>query len=233
MSADSQYLAAFLVGLLGGVHCVGMCGGIVGALTLTLPADLRRRPMALAPYLAAYNLGRVASYGLAGALAGGVSQVALHFADLPRVQAVIGLAAGAMMVALGLYLGGWWQGVARLERAGAGLWRHLEPLGRGLFPVTSPGRALGLGVVWGWLPCGLVYSVLVWAVATGSARDGALLMVAFGLGTLPTLAALGAVASRLAAVVHRPWVRRLAGGAVLVLGLLQLARSLALGLAAS
>jgi hypothetical protein len=223
---ESQLLAAFLVGLLGGVHCVGMCGGIVGALTMTLPEACRGSPRRLLPYLVAYNGGRVLSYVAAGALVGGVGFLATGLGDLVLVQRALGMLAGLLMVALGFYLAGWWQGVARLEQGGAVLWRRLEPLGRRFLPVRTPGRAFGLGLVWGWLPCGLVYSVLVWTLTAGSAAGGAALMLAFGLGTLPTLLLLGTVAARLAAFVRRPWVRALAGALVILFGLAQLLRSL-------
>ena len=221
-----QLVAAFLVGLLGGVHCVGMCGGIVGALTMTLPAATRSDTRGMLPYLAAYNAGRIASYGLAGALVGGLGFLAAHLGDLHLAQRALAVLAGALMIALGLYLGGWWRGVVALERGGAVLWRRLEPVGRRFLPVRTPARALGLGLVWGWLPCGLVYSVLVWALASGSAAAGAGLMLAFGLGTLPTLLLLGTLAGRLAAFVRKPWVRAAAGALVIAFGIAQLWRAL-------
>ncbi len=223
---ESQFIAAFLVGLLGGVHCVGMCGGIVGALTMTLPADYRREPRRMLPHMLAYNLGRLASYTAAGALLGGVGYVAARVSGVYHVQTVLGIIAGLFMVALGLYLGGWWFGLTRLEAAGRLIWVRLEPLGRRFLPVATPYQALALGLLWGWLPCGLVYSVLIWAMAAGSAVAGALLMMSFGLGTLPTLLALGVVATHLAAFVRRPLVRKAAGGIVAAFGCLQLWRLL-------
>ncbi len=223
---ESLFISAFLVGLLGGVHCVGMCGGIVGALTMTLPADFQREPRRMLPHLLAYNAGRLASYTAAGGLLGGVGYLAARVSSVYHAQTVLGVIAGCFMVALGLYLGGWWFGLTRLEEVGARLWERVEPLGRRLLPVTTPHRALVLGLLWGWLPCGLVYSVLIWSMAAGSAATGALLMLSFGLGTLPTLLALGGVAARLAAFVRRPWVRKGAGGIVAAFGLLQLWRLL-------
>ncbi len=212
---------ALLVGLLGGVHCVGMCGGIVGALSLGLPAGRSRWPLLLA-----YNLGRIASYTLAGAIAGGLG---LFFSGLLPVQQaqrlLLGLA-GGFMVLLGLYLGGWWHLLARVEQAGGWLWRRIEPLGRGLLPARRPAQALALGALWGWLPCGLVYSVLIWAVSAGGAGQGALLMLAFGLGTLPNLLLMGAAAASLQRLVRRPGVRQAAGALVVAFGLWQLWRAL-------
>jgi sulfite exporter TauE/SafE len=218
MAQEASYLAAFLVGLMGGVHCVGMCGGIVGALTLGLPESVRNRVGAMMPYLIAYNVGRITSYAIAGALMGGVGLIAANAAALREAQLVLQVVAGLFMVALGLYLGGWWQGLAQLERAGGVLWRRIEPFGRRLMPVKTPWQALGLGLIWGWLPCGLVYSVLVWAIAAGGMVEGALLMASFGLGTLPMLLGMGVFAATLATQVRRPLWRGLAGGLVVVFG---------------
>ena len=108
---------------------------------------------------------------------------------------------------------------ARLEGLGSGLWRRVEPLGRRLLPIRSLGQALGVGFVWAWIPCGLVYSVLIWALSAGSAAQGGLLMLAFGLGTLPTLLGLGMLAGAAARFAEQGWMRRLAGGLVLGFGL--------------
>ncbi len=220
--AETGPIAAFLVGLLGGVHCVGMCGGIVGAVSVGLPGQSRW------PLLLGYNAGRIASYTLAGAVAGGLG---LFFSGLLPVrhaqQALLAVAA-LFMILLGLYLGGWWPLLARLERLGGHLWKRIEPLGRGLLPVRRPGQALALGLLWGWLPCGLVYSVLIWSVSAGGAAQGALLMLAFGLGTLPNLLLMGAAAARLQGLVRRPGVRRAAGALILLFGLYQLWQALTL-----
>lgn len=224
--SETQLVAAALVGLLGGVHCVGMCGGIVGALVFALPTERRQSAVGALPFLLAYNAGRIASYALAGALFGGLGATATRALGGVRVaETALAVIAGLFMVALGLYLAGWWRGLARLEGAGAHLWRRLEPMGRRLLPVRRLGNAWALGLLWGWLPCGLVYSVLVWALAAGSPAAGALLMASFGLGTLPTLLALGAVASRLTRFAQRPAVRALAGGLVVLLGLVQIGRA--------
>ncbi len=223
MPLDPSYFAAFVVGLLGGVHCVGMCGGIVGALGFGLQGEASKR---LLPYVLLYNLGRIFSYTVAGAALGGVGLAAARLTTVHHAQLVLQFAAGLFMLALGLYLGGWWYGLNRLERAGGRLWRGVEPLGRGLMPVRSPRQALLLGLLWGWLPCGLVYSVLVWSMSAGGPAEGALLMLAFGLGTLPNLLLMGLFAGRLATLARRVWVRRLAGGLVIAFGLLTLARAL-------
>lgn len=221
---EVTYFAAFLVGLFGGVHCVGMCGGIVGALSFGLPEQVRGRFSALLPYLLNYNLGRLLSYTLAGALFGGVGALAANMVAVNQAQSVLQVIAGLFMIAMGLYLGGWWYGMSRLEKLGGRLWRLIEPFGRKLLPVKRPSQALVMGMVWGWLPCGLVYSALIWAISAGSALEGALLLLSFGLGTLPNLLAMGIFAGKLTALLRRKGVMRLAGALVVLIGIFTIAR---------
>jgi hypothetical protein len=209
-------LSAFVVGLLGGVHCVGMCGGIVGALSFGLPAERNL------PILFAYNLGRISSYTLAGALMGAIGFYFSGLLPVQIAQKVLLSIAGLFLILMGLYLAGWWNVLSRVERAGGVLWRRIEPLGRGLLPVRSVRHALLLGLLWGWLPCGLVYSALVWTVSAGGALEGALLMLAFGLGTLPNLLLMGVAAAQLNRWVKQPAVRAVAGALVIVFGVLLL-----------
>ena len=219
MPADVTLISAFLVGLLGSTHCLGMCGGIVSALTFGLRPDIRRSPLTLTPYLLAYNVGRITSYAIAGALVGALSGQLFGLAPPMQVRWLVKLVTGGFMIALGLYLAGWWPGLQRLEKWGGVLWRRVEPLGRKLLPVDRPLKALGFGLVWGWLPCGMVYAALAWALASGSALHGAALMIAFGLGTLPMLLTIGVAAEWLKDFVRNPWVRRAAGLSVLLFGL--------------
>lgn len=218
----AAYASAFLVGLLGAAHCLGMCGGVVGALTAGLPPAQRGRPLAALPYQLAYNVGRIASYSLAGAAFGGLGLLSARLMPLQVAQNLLEGLAGVFMIGLGLYLGGWWQGLARLERAGGAVWRRLEPLGRRLLPIRSPTAALAVGAVWGWLPCGLVYSALVWSMSAGGPLKGALLMLSFGLGTVPTLLASGLLATRLSSLLGRASVREGAGLLVFLFGVLTL-----------
>jgi sulfite exporter TauE/SafE len=219
---EATLLSAFLVGLLGSTHCLGMCGGIVSALTLGLPVELRRSPRSLAPYLLAYNTGRITSYAIAGGIAGALSAGAFGLMPSANVRWAVRLVTGGFMIALGLYLAGWWPGLQQLEKWGGVLWRRIEPYGHRLLPVDHPLTALAFGMVWGWLPCGMVYAALAWALASGSAARGASLMLAFGLGTLPMLLAIGATAEWLRDFVRHAWVRRGAGLAVLLFGLFTL-----------
>jgi len=225
MGAEYGVAAAFLVGLFGGVHCVGMCGGIVGTLGLGLPEPVRARPLATLPYLVLYNAGRILSYTVAGVLMGGIGVLATHWLAIREAQLLLQVVAGLFMIAMGLYLGGWWLGLVKLERAGGILWRTLEPAARRVMPVRGPGQAFLLGLLWGWLPCGLVYSVLIWAVSAGSAVQGGLLMLSFGLGTLPNLMAMGLFAAGLSRWLRRPAARYAAGLTVSLLGVLTLGRA--------
>lgn len=218
MPQEITLVAALLVGFLGSVHCIGMCGGIAGALTMGLPADRRQSTRAVLPYVLAYNAGRIGSYALAGAIAGLVGENALKLFSLHNAHTVGLFVSAFFLIALGLYLGGWWQMLSILEREGAKLWRRIEPFGRRLLPVRNPAQALGLGALWGWLPCGLVYATLAWSLTTGSAEQGALLMLAFGLGTLPMLLALGTAGRWLSELRRRVSVRRTVGALVILFG---------------
>ncbi len=219
---DQGLFAVFLVGLLGGTHCVGMCGGIVAAISLQLPGQGTRFS-----YHFAYNAGRILSYALAGAVAGALGATTLLLQDLWPVQLVLYGVANVMLVALGLYLAGLWQAVTQIERLGGLLWQRLQPFSKHLLPVKNPAQAFALGALWGWLPCGLVYSVLISALASGSAFAGATTMLAFGLGTLPNLIAMGLFAQQLQTFTRNLWVRRAAGLLVAGFGAWGLVRLLA------
>jgi sulfite exporter TauE/SafE len=212
--------AIFLVGLLGGTHCVGMCGGIVTALTVRMPGDRTHRRLHLG-----YHAGRLTTYALAGALAGGMGSVALQLNGILPVQIVLFVVAQLMLVALGLYLLGVSRYLGVFERAGRVLWRRAQPLAATLFPVRSFSGAYSVGLLWGLLPCGLVYSVLATALVTGGAANGALVMLAFGAGTLPSLLAVGALLPALQRLRRAQLLRQAAGGAIIAFGLLGLAHA--------
>ncbi|TVO52283.1 MULTISPECIES: sulfite exporter TauE/SafE family protein [Denitromonas] len=222
---ETGYIAVFLIGLLGGTHCVGMCGGIVSALTVQIPGQVKRQW----PIHLAYNLGRITTYAMLGALFGAIGTLGLLFEDFLPIQMGLYIMANLMLVALGLYLTGFTRLLAPLERAGQSLWRRVQPLTRRFLPVRGLRQALPLGLLWGFLPCGLVYSVLATALVTGSAGGGASLMLAFGLGTLPNLMLAGMLLKRLQGVTRRPWVRTFAGAVVLGFGVFGLLNASTLG----
>ncbi len=229
-------LPVFAVGLAGSVHCVGMCGGIVGALSST--GTRRTIPIGAAataalPAISAfdgtlrvvtYNAGRIGSYMLAGALAGGLANGAASLSRIAQWQSVAYLLANAMLIALGLYLMDAWRGLARVEAAGNLLWRRVQPAMKHLLPMNTLPKAFALGGLWGWVPCGMVYSVLLTALLSGSAAGGAATMLAFGLGTLPMLLALGLAGARLRAAMQKKAVRIACGLLVLGFGVLGMVR---------
>ncbi len=213
--------SAFLAGLLGSVHCVGMCGGIMGALTMSLPNNRRQSYWQLLPYLLSYNLGRISSYTLAGLFVGFLGAQFVHWLlPLGPPHFVASFISSVFMVVLGLYIGAWWPILVNLEKLGSYLWRKVEPLGRYFLPVKYPLQAFGLGLVWGWLPCGLVYSLLFFALASTNAWYGGLLMLSFGLGTLPMLLIMGTAVQWLTRFVHQLIIRRIVGAGLIMLGIL-------------
>ena len=214
----TQLGAAMMVGLLGGVHCLGMCGGVVGTLTFSLPTSVQQARWRMFFYQLAYNVGRLFSYAVAGAIMGGLGAATLSLTDLLPVQQTLQGMAGVFMVLLGLYLAGFWQGLTRIEQVGGRLWQHLKPLAQSLTPVRSLPQAMLYGMVWGWLPCGLVYSMLIWALSAGGALQGAAIMLAFGLGTLPNLLLMGFFVFYFTRLARNAWVRRVAGLLVAALG---------------
>jgi sulfite exporter TauE/SafE len=225
----------FLIGLLGGVHCVGMCGGIVGAFSVAGPPAkafpiavvTETRSVAFPPEgswrVLAFNLGRIASYMVAGAVAGllGSIPALIHITTLQSIGYWL---ANVLLIALGLTLMNLWHGLARVESLGLWMWRRVQPLIRRFLPVETMWQAAALGSLWGWVPCGMVYSVLMTALLTGSALHGALVMLAFGLGTLPLLFSMGLLGTRLQANLQKPSVRMIAGLVVLSFGLLGMFR---------
>jgi sulfite exporter TauE/SafE len=214
-------IAAFMVGLLGGSHCVGMCGGIVGALSVGLTDNLRSTRWRYVAAQLAYNIGRISSYTVAGVIAGAFAQ---QLGETGWLQGFpLGkLVAGVIMILFGIYLTGWFNSLLWLERAGAWLWRYIEPLGRRFMPVRSAGQALLLGMVWGWLPCGMVYAVLAMAMSTATAIEGGATMFVFGLGTLPAMLVMGLAFTRFGRMLQRPGVRIVAGLTVILLGVVML-----------
>ncbi len=205
---------ALILGLLGGAHCIGMCGGIAATVGMVRP-DSRTPAIVL---LLGYNGGRLLSYSLAGALLGGLGVLIAG----STATAVLRTLAGLMLIAMGLYIAQWWRGLLYLERAGSGLWHHLRPLASRFLPASTPLQALALGLLWGWLPCGLVYSTLIWASAAGDWQTSALLMFCFGLGTLPAMLATGLMAAQLRQLLARRLTRHLAGTLIMLFGLFTL-----------
>ncbi len=214
---ELPFITALTIGLIGSTHCIGMCGGIVGALNAGLPQS-GRSPLSRIGHHLSYNAGRIASYVMAGAVAGFAGSLIAE-ATLGSVAPIGRLIAGILMILLGFYLAGWWHAITVLEKLGLHLWKRIQPFGSRFLPVETPSRAFGLGLVWGWLPCGLVYSALALAIVAASPGQGALIMLGFGLGTLPALLAMGGVAEHVMALVRKPALRQIAGASVILFGL--------------
>ncbi|WP_114325899.1 sulfite exporter TauE/SafE family protein [Candidatus Colwellia aromaticivorans] len=208
MSLD--FFSAFIIGLLGSGHCIAMCGGITTMLTSAIPSNkydtnqqipvndqqgnqngyqhesqIKSSKFTL---VFCYNLGRIASYSFIGAIVGFTGSIAAKNIGLPL--AGLKLFSAVFVILLGLYLGQWLMWLNRIEALGKKLWQYISPLASRVIPVNTPLKALGLGAIWGWLPCGLVYSTLTWALASSSIINGASIMFFFGLGTLPALLTL-------------------------------------------
>ncbi len=215
--------AAFIAGLFGSVHCIGMCGGLVGLFTRQSNDKAEEKGfLSILPAWLLTNSGRIISYMVAGAIAGSIGAGAVGLFSPSRVQNIGMLLSGSFMVALGLYLAGWWQGLASIEKLGGGLWRRMQPMLSRLLSKGGRGKSLLSGLIWGWLPCGLVYSMLVWAMTIATPLGGASIMLAFGLGTLPMLIGMGALTSKLDAFRQNKRVRQLLGTIIIAFGILTL-----------
>jgi hypothetical protein len=210
-----DFLVAFNLGLISTLHCWGMCGPIITAFSLGLPdqnASLGRIIM--------FNSGRISSYAVAGIIAGligaGIIEVIRDF----HGQLILQMLAALVLVGIGLHVGGWFPQFRRIEIAGIAVWKHLQPLTRALLPVDTALKAYAAGLVWGWLPCGLVYSVLLWNLAGADPLASGLNMLGFGLGTLPGMITAGYTARKTADWLNKPHLRRVLGILVIAAGLI-------------
>lgn len=212
-----------MIGLLGSVHCIGMCGGVASALSI---APIREKSLSVSTTSPAifYNLGRITSYAIAGSLVGGLGNGVRLFADISVWQTVTYGLTNLMLVSLGLYLMNVWHGLTQVEAIGQLLWRHINPLARFILPINTPIKRFLAGSIWGWLPCSMVYSALLTAMFSGTATSGAAVMLAFGLGTLPMLLAVGVFGAHMRSYLQHPAVRITSGVIVIGFGSLGLLR---------
>lgn len=216
MNAELTLIAALLIGLAGSPHCLGMCGGIAGSLGAGMQGTTSMRRWWLA---ISYNLGRLASYTFMGAIAATViAAIGATFA-ISTWAVVLRLLTAVILIAVAAHLLLNWTGLRRIEAVGGRLWRHIGPLAQRLLPVQTPGRALALGALWGWLPCGLVYTVLIAAAVSGSALAGAAVMFAFGVGTLPAMTGVTVFGQTLRRWQANRNARLITGSLLLVFGL--------------
>ncbi len=211
----TSYITAFLLGLFSTVHCIAMCGSVIGALTLSLPIEIRESQRKMLPYVFNYNLGRLVSYGMAGAIVGILSSPLTAF----NGHLVLRYLSVIVMIAMGLYLAGWFPKFARMERIGAPIWRWLQPIGQKFLPVKTKSQALFLGLVWGWLPCGLVYAALAVASTAGDPVKASLVMLSFGAGTLPAVMGAGLFTGMLASLARNTQLRKVAGVLIIAMAI--------------
>ncbi len=216
-------VAALVLGLFGSIHCVAMCGGIASVLAGGVAPDLRRRDRAAPRWgvLAGFHGGRILTYAVLGAVVAAISFLVVEGPAFRTVQAVLRASSGALLVGVGLWLAGLFPAFASLERLGAPVWARLRPLAGRLLPVANARQAVMLGALWGFVPCGMVYTALALAATSGGPANGAVVMAAFGAGTTPALLSLGAVAERVArGLSAKLALRRAAGVLVASLGVM-------------
>lgn len=213
---------AFLIGLFSALHCFGMCGGLVGAMTMSLEPNIRKNTSQLGLYTLAYNTGRMTSYVVAGFLVGWFGQTLRDLLMPEEGIAVLRLIASLLIIAMGFYIAGLFPQFSLIEKIGTPLWRYLQPLGQKLLPVKSIWQAFLFGAVWGWLPCGLVYYVLLISPAKDGAVNAALFMLFFGLGTLLPMMAAGFLTGRLAPLRQSQKIRYFSGLVLIIMGLISL-----------
>lgn len=207
------------MGLFGSIHCIGMCGGIIGTLSMSLSTQTKPKPSPLYLYLLNYNIGRILSYVMAGALVGLIANFTVQ--KLPNPHQYSMIISGLFLIAFGLYISQLWMGLSKLEQFAAPFWRKIQPLAHQFLPPKTPIRAIPLGLVWGWLPCGLVYSVLPIAYSANSIQNSMFVMLAFGLATLPMLMLLGSSAQYVKTKMQSKVVRLVLGGVLILWGLNQ------------
>ena len=216
-----ELISAFTIGIAGAGHCMGMCGGIASMLTLGPNA-----PSNFIPFF--YNLGRLIAYTCAGAFIGGAVTSLLEISQISSATGWLRVFAALFMILLACYVGRWWHGLVYIEKVGQKLWQYLSPFGRSLLPLKSPIHAVPFGFIWGWLPCGLVYSMLTWSAASGGAVEGALIMLSFGAGTLPAMLFVGHAANHLQQIKNSNWFRQTAAFLILIFGVYSLIGSIKL-----
>jgi uncharacterized protein len=215
-------MAAFLAGLSGGLHCAAMCGPLIGI--ACGPCRRGHERSWLAQSLA-YNAGRITSYVTAGALAASLGAAGLALRGVPGTQHAVLAVMSVSLLLMAAYVAGVTPFVRAVERVGALAWRHIGPRARRFLPVDTPARAFGLGLVFGWLPCGLVYVTLVAALATADPWQGGVIMAAFGLGTLPNVLAISAWFKAISAAAKKPAARVLIALVIAAMGIFGLLKA--------
>jgi sulfite exporter TauE/SafE len=216
----ASYLVALVMGLFSALHCLTMCGSIIGSLTLSLRREIRENKYQLIPFVLSYNVGRISSYAIGGYFAGLLHNVLMLPLGEGQGHRMLQIISALIMAGAGLHIAGWFPRFAYIERAGAVIWCRIEPYGRKLIPVETLLQAFVFGMIWGWLPCGLVYAALTLATTAGDEIRSTFTMLAFGIGTLPAVFGVGIMTSLMVRLSSLRKFRQLSGISLIVLALL-------------
>ncbi len=216
---NPAYLVALLMGLFSSMHCIGMCGSIIGTLTLSLEPQVRENKNRLFPFVLNYNLGRITSYTIAGFLIGSIEFVLTLPLGEDHGHRMLQILSALIMAGAGFYIAGWFPRFAYIEKTGSRFWKFLEPYGRKLIPVKRLRQAFLFGMIWGWIPCGLVYTSLALAATNGNILESTLTMLFFGLGTLPAVMGMGIMTAFLTRLSRMHRFRQAIGTLLIILAL--------------
>jgi len=211
----TSLFAAFMIGVLGAGHCITMCGGISGAIAHA--SNNSSYPSSLTPLF--YNLGRIGSYTLIGAVVGYTAQIGLNFGGGYDLLVILRFISGITLILIGLYIAQLNSAILQLEKVGRVIWRYIQPITRQFLPLKTPFHAFPLGFLWGWLPCGLVYSALTLALSSGSTMNAAFTMFAFGLGTFPMMFLVGNISSKFNSLIQNSRFKQFSGLLLVLFGL--------------
>lgn len=204
-------LIAFFIGLFSSIHCVSMCGSIIGTLSYSLKPDIRSQKSKMVAFIFSYNFGRMFSYMLAGLIIGSIESLLTLPLGQEHGHQALRVISALIITGAGFYIAGWFPNFAYIEKTGSHFWKTIEPYGRKLIPVVSLPQAFMFGMVWGWIPCGLVYTALALAATSGDIVTSTFIMLAFGLGTLPAVAGTGIVSTFITRIIRISATKQVAG----------------------
>lgn len=219
---SSPVFIAFFIGLFSSLHCVSMCGSIIGTLSYSLKPEIRNDKSKMFTFIFSYNFGRIFSYMLAGLIVGLIESALTFPLGAEHGHRVLQIISALIIAGAGFYIAGWFPKFAYIEKTGSYFWKTIEPYGRKLIPVTSLKQAFLFGMVWGWIPCGLVYTALALAATTGDITLSVLSMLTFGLGTLPAVMSLGMVSSFITRLSSLQTTKQIIGMLLVVVAIISL-----------
>ena len=188
-----------------------MCGSIIGTLSFSLKPEIRSNKSKMMAFIFSYNFGRIFSYMLAGLIIGLIESLLTFPLGEEHSHRALQILSALIITGAGFYIAGWFPNFAYIEKTGSRFWKTIEPYGRKLIPVATLPQAFLFGMVWGWIPCGLVYTALALAATSGDITTGILIMLAFGLGTLPAVAGTGIVSTFISRINNLHSTKKIAG----------------------